>query len=265
MSGGNQKSKNPIPGKLARRSASGRGPFSWLNFLGSLVGRANGKPSELRDPKRPVVIQLLSYEITTEPIDDDLQELGLTAEQLERINRISEELHGPHPERVTPTLEKLVEEFPNVPKVWNHLAIAYQAMGRHADEERVIEETYRRFPDYLFGLTNYGMQRIHQGHPEEIPQILHGNFALHELMQGRRRYHLSEARSYFGLLASYFLAVQDLEQASTYLDMLEELDPDHPLTQQVRSRMMLALFEAATGIKEPGVRRTTRGSAGPLR
>ncbi len=247
MSGGKRKSKKPSQGKPTRQPARRRGPSSWSDFLGSLVGRSPTRPIAEQDPKRPVVIQLVSYEITTEPIDDDLRELGLTAEQRKRINRISEELHGPHPDRLTPTLEKLVEEFPDVPKVWNYLAVAYQAAGRHEDSERVIEETYRRFPDYLFGMTNYGMQRLHKGHPEDVPGILHGKFALHEQMQGRQRFHLSEASSYFGLLASYFLAIQDLEQASTYLDMLEELAPEHPLTRQIRSQMMLALFEAATG------------------
>jgi hypothetical protein len=125
--------------------------------------------------------------------------------------------------------------------------VAYNATERSEDANRIIEETYRRFPTYLFAITNYGMVRITQGHPEDVPKILGGNFLLHRVQEGRTRFHISEAVSFFGLLGHYFLAIHQPKQAAVYLDILEKIAPDHPMTQQVRSQMLLAMAEMTYG------------------
>lgn len=191
--------------------------------------------------------ELFCYEIVDEPIEESPSDYGLTAEQLDEIQHVSQELHDTKPAKLVTRLEAMIDQFPQVPKLWNHLAIAYQAAGRTKDYERVAEETYRRFPEYLFGIINYAMLRLQQGQTDEVPQILHGTFALHELQNGRITYHTSEIRSFYALLALYFMDIGEREKAGRILDALEQLDPDHPVTAMVRSRMMLSLMDLALG------------------
>lgn len=219
---------------------------TWAEYFTQLLGSMRPR-SDTSGDQEPVIGELLSYEITTEPISENPADYGLTANQYGQITKITEQLRDQSPGAMVQALENLIDQYPHVPKLWNHLAVAYQAAQRSGDAERIIEDTYRRFPNYLFGIMNYAMQRIQQGHPEDIPGILRGTFAPHELQQGRQKFHLSEIRSYFGMLASYFLAIHQPERAAGYLDILEELAPEHPLTQTVRSQMLLQLSEVMLG------------------
>jgi hypothetical protein len=232
--------------KPSRRQSQG-----WLPDFPSLAELFLASRRSLADHNAAESLPQYCYEIVNEPVEDNATDYGLTQDDLNRIQEISQELHDKKPSRLVKRLEAMIEEYPQVPKLWNHLAIAYQSAGREQDYQRVVEETYRRFPDYLFGIINYAMLRLHEGHPEEIPTILRGTFVLHELQGGRMTFHISEVISFYGLLACYFLEIGDREKGARNLDAMEVLDPDHPMTVQVRSKMLLSLAEMMLGDDEP--------------
>lgn len=234
----------------SKASGEFRKPSAWPEFLAPLLGRRTSQASKSINSINSDALGTagtVSYEIDYDPIEVDPANYGMTAEELGRVTRISQEIYENHSADKISTIESLIEKYPQFPRLWNHLAVVYQSAGRDADAERVIEETYRRFPDYLFGISNYALLRLQQGHPEDVPRILKGTFALHELQNGRTHFHVSEVTNFFGMLAYYFLEIGELETAARYLDTLEEINPEHPMTETVRSKLILAMADIAFG------------------
>lgn len=213
-------------------------PSSWSNLLTRWRNRV-----AVHQPAGP----FFRYEISDDPLEEDPAIYGLTPAEFKAILQISEKVNTKRPGRYVRQLEKLIEKYPQVPKLWNHLAIAYRSAGRLEDYERIAEETLLRFPDYLFGIVLLAMLRLDQRRPEEVTKILGGRIALHDLQHGRLHYHLSEVLAYYGLMVRYHLALGKRELAARYLDSLEQLAPDHPVTEQARSQMLLSLSDVMLG------------------
>jgi tetratricopeptide (TPR) repeat protein len=246
MSGGKRKrgsaSKKQKPTKRSSPGEGGSNFTTWSNLVAPLERRV-----DLAHPRPPAskapVIELVSYEISYDPVEDDYTEWGLSREDYDHITEVSARLHAGSPATMVAELEALTKKHPRCPKVWNHLCVAYQHSGRTADARRLIAETYRKFPDYLFGVVNYCQLRLHEGFVDEIPGILKHDFALHHWLRGRKVYHISEVTTFFCLLAMYYAEIEEPKTAASYLDALEELNPDHPLTQTARSRLLKLLKE----------------------
>lgn len=184
---------------------------------------------------------LVTLEVSDDPIEEDPSIYGLTADEYRQIQDISEKVNFEKPGQFVERLEQLVEQYPQVPKLWNHLAAAYQSAGRQADYERTAEETYRRFPDYWFGFVTLAMLRLDQKRVEDVTAMLGGKIAIHDLQHGRLSYHVSEIMAYYLLMVRYHLAIGDSALAGRYLDAMEQFEPMHPSTEQARSRMLLEL------------------------
>lgn len=190
-------------------------------------------------PKGPFV----TLEISDDPVEEDPAIYGLTAAEYETIQDIAEKVNAEKPGQFVEQLEQMVEQYPQVPKLWNYLAAAYQSAGRLEDCERIAEETYRRFPDYLFGFVMLAMLRLDQGRADDVTAMFDGKIAIHDLQHGRLSYHISEIMAYYLLMVRYHLAIGKSELAGRYLDGMEQLEPKHPATEQARSQMLLDLAE----------------------
>lgn len=186
---------------------------------------------------------LVRLEVSDEPVVEDPAIYGLTAEEYQQIQDISEKVNFERPGQFVVRLEQLIEQYPQVPKLWNHLAVAYQSAGRQADYERIVEETYRRFPDYWFGFVLLATLRLDQKRADDVTAMLGGKLAIQDLQHGRLSYHISEIMAYYLLMVRYHLALGKPEWAGRYLDDMEQLEPKHPATEQARSRMLLDMAE----------------------
>ena len=188
-------------------------------------------------------VEVVQYKVSFEPIENDPAERKLAPEQRSRIRQLSQEFHDSNPAQMVERLEAMRDEFPQVRLLWNHLDCAYTEAGRKRDADRLTEETFRRFPDYLFAMMNYALMRLQQGFPGEVPTILGGRFTLHELQKGRTTFHVTEVVAFSGVMALYHLSKGEREFAANHLDIMEQLDPENPLTKMVRSRMRGSLFQ----------------------
>jgi tetratricopeptide (TPR) repeat protein len=178
-------------------------------------------------PEGVQVVRLYNYQISFEPMEDP-QIAALPPEARERIERTAELLQE-RPRKALAELERLVKEFPHLPPLHNHLTIARRDAGDHAGAIRLIRETYERFPDYLFGMTNYALLRLQDGHPEEVPEILRHAPDLPALFPGREVFHVSEYAAFHSTVAEYHLAIGEEEQARQRYESLLEICPEHPL------------------------------------
>ena len=141
------------------------------------------------------------------------------------------------PEEAIPRLEDLCEQYPDIPKFRNFLAGAYHYAGREADAIREIIDCCEDFPDYVFGRISLALHYVQAGEHERAAEILDFKFDLQELCPGRRRFHVTEVISFFGVLGLYHLARGEVEDAEWCHDILENVDADHQLTQLVGRRL----------------------------
>jgi hypothetical protein len=212
-----------------------------MNQLDKLLGSDNyhfmtgDAPTEEIDQKN---VKLSSYTITTEPTTDKYSS-RITADIKKKIS----ELHGmtlEKPDQAIPLLVELVEKHPEIVQFRNYLASAYGAMGDEKNAKKVVLELYQDEPDYLFGKINYADYCLQDGDLEGFNGIFDGKYDLQLLYPDRDEFHISEAMSFFRLMCSYFLQKGDDERAKTYVNMMEDINPDHPETKVMQEALASA-------------------------
>jgi tetratricopeptide (TPR) repeat protein len=160
-----------------------------------------------------------AYEGLPEPVKEQINELYHQAQQ--------------QPKQAIAILLPLIEQYPDLPKLYNFLHVAYQVLGDRANARRIVEETIERFPDYLFGRIGYANDCLERGELDKVSEIFEGKFELKLLYPEREVFHLSEVMNFNTLVARYYLAKGDRTQAEIRYKLLRQLDPEHPHTRLV--------------------------------
>jgi len=186
-------------------------------------------------------VQIVTYEITDAPILDRAYK-RLPQEVKEAINRLHE-VSQERPSEAIPELLDWIERYPNVPVFCNYLSVAYSLSGQRDKAEVMIEENYRRNPDYLFARMNYGELCLTRHDYDQIAEIFDRKFDLKLLYPKRNKFHVSEVVGFMGLLGAYFFETGRPEMAKKYYDVLKQVDPAHPYTKRLRRKLSPGLFQ----------------------
>ena len=191
--------------------------------------------SQSRRPQRLRPVQIIEYEITTEPIHDpDYRRLP------RRVQATMDQLYGEvhtHPHEAIPKIQKLIEKYPHIPNLYNYLSAAYSRTGQIKKSEAVVLQNYRRNPDYLFSRINYAEICLHKGEYEKIPEIFDHKFDLKLLYPERNRFHVSEVVNFMGVIGIYFARTGKREAAQKYYDIIKKIGPDDPATKMLRKEL----------------------------
>jgi len=223
---------SPFASRTARIRRSARGQQSSRQSRnGKREGQIPRHPLRGRDG---TVLERVTWEITKEPIPEP------------RIERLSEAERDAIDDLAAKTQEgratieecqELVARHPDIPRLYNYLNVAYERAGMQDKAVECAEETYRRFPDYLFGMTSYATYLLRENRIDEVTALLNRRHSLHLWITDRRRYHISEFVSFNALMVRYFAVTDDLEIAERYLKMMKEVAPDHPATTELTDRL----------------------------
>ena len=205
--------------------------------------RRASSPLPVEDELKAVYIT--EYEITTSPIQDRAYKRlpGSVKDAIERLHYESQV----QPRKAIPELLEWIEKYPQIPLLYNYLSVAYSAAGQREKAEAVILENYRRNPDYLFARLNYAELCLDKGDYERVAEILEHKFDLKLLYPQRRRFHISEAVNFMGLVGVYLVAIGEGEAAKKYYDMLMQIAPDHPMTKRLRRKLFPGLLQRLLG------------------
>lgn len=207
----------------------------------SSAGPSLSRKNSIRQPE---VLELVKYEIVWEAIEE-LPVRGQSDEDVEQINAIGEDvLKGEKSRKLLAEIESMIERFPEIPKLYNYKSVVLMRMKKQDEVNRSILETVERFPDYLFAKTNYCQILLEDGRVDEVDRILGGEFRIDRHLEGRTRIHVSEFRSWNCLMVRYGIAKGNLELSASHMDMLEEIDPDHPEVAIMRRKFMWALYNS---------------------
>lgn len=185
------------------------------------------------DPAQPATRQLalLGYSITEEPLHEPAYE-QLPERVKEQINELYHQAQE-QPKQAITMLLSLIEQYPDLPKLYNFLSVAYQVLGDRDNARKVLDETLERFPDYLFGRISYANDCLERGELDKVSEIFEGKFELKLLYPERECFHISEVMNFNTLMARYDLARGNRAQAEIRYKLLRQLDPEHPHTQLV--------------------------------
>ena len=141
-------------------------------------------------------------------------------------------------------LKKLCVKYPHKPQFKNYLSAAYEKAGQTDQAVRVNQQIREVHPDYLFGKINVAAFHIKEGKLEEAKELLGEQPDLQQLEPEREVFHQTEVLAYYNNLIKYYRAKDDNKQAKKYLNILEEIAPDHPEAMRHRLAMGFSFFEA---------------------
>jgi tetratricopeptide (TPR) repeat protein len=169
-----------------------------------------------------------------------------TPEMTVLINRL-QPLVNEAPAKAIPELVALIERHPDVPVFYNYLASAYVGVGDDARAEEVIEESYRRNPDYLFARVNHAEICIRDGDLEGAAEALGGALDLQALYPHRKQFHISEVVGFTYAVGCYHLKTGNWEAADDCHLLLHRVAPGDRMTESLCRRMRPILLPSIFG------------------
>jgi tetratricopeptide (TPR) repeat protein len=133
-------------------------------------------------------------------------------------------------------LRAWIEREP-LPMFFNWLGVAHSALGETEAVRETVRENYRQNPNYLFARVNYAELCLRDGDLPGALAALGPALDIRPLLGGRKRVHVSEVAGYFFAVALYHIEAGDRDVAETIYEMLDEVAPDEPSTEDLRRRL----------------------------
>ena len=160
-------------------------------------------------------------EIHFEPLFKHRPEVSkLLAKGIERMR----EGDGVESERL---FKQALELVPDSPDILNNLAAAYSLQGRLDESDRLIRQIHQQHSDYLFGITNLAKIHIYNSEFDEAAELL-------KPLMSRKRMHHDELIAIIETNVQLHMAKNDPEKARAWLNMWEQVEPEHPRLQEWR-------------------------------
>ncbi len=191
--------------------------------------------------KEQQAVNNLDYQIIYEALPhESLKQLPISvqeeATELYRLIRSK-------PAQVIAPLQKLTEKYPAVPVFYNYLRNAYEMTGQFDKADRLLELIYRKYPNYLFGKTNYAFRCLSKSKPEKLVEIFGNKFDLKLLYPHRNSFHISEFTAFTSVIALYHDMIGDRRNARKYYRSLKYWAPNHSLTKVVKIQLYPTLSQ----------------------
>lgn len=185
--------------------------------------------------------QLANIEITKDPLPDPAVDSLPPIEQ-ERIKGITRQIIV-NPAPLVAHLEMMVQQYPHIPLLHNHLAGALNAAGQYDRAATVIAKMYAQFPDYIFGFANQIMTLLGRGAVDEARRLIEPDpprrplFLPTSFAPTRDVFHVAEVVCYCAMVGHYLISTDRAAGAKSYLDMCRHLAPDHAQTRSLQTRL----------------------------
>jgi tetratricopeptide (TPR) repeat protein len=181
--------------------------------------------------KEPSSARFITYKVSDEPPEDSAW-AKLPESVQEEVGQFHKSVLA-QPRESIPHLLELIEQYPDLPQNYNYLHIAYKLLHDQENADRVLQETLERFPDYLFGRIAQANDCFERGEIDRIPEIFEGKFDLSLLYPDRKHFHISEMLNFSLVIARYFYAKGEKDQAERCYQVMKKLDPDHKTTRMI--------------------------------
>ena len=160
---------------------------------------------------------------------------ALSEEDKELMSVLYQDLHE-HPETIVSEncdyfrqLNVLRIKYPNNPVILNYIGSGYQELRWQNKVEKLVVETYEKFPNYLFAQTAMANVYLRGGFTEKALEVLKGAYTLKQLYPHRTVFHISEFKAFESFMVVYFCMTKDFKQAEVHLQLMEKVLEDDDL------------------------------------
>ena len=131
-------------------------------------------------------------------------------------------------------INRLCLKYPKVPVFKNILSNLYQQQGNMQQAIAVNNWLVKEHPHYLFGKVNLAAEYLHKEEYHKIPEILGKYLEIGALYPERKEFHVEEVMAFNFIVIKYFLSIDKIEDAELRVEILKDLDEDHPKALQAR-------------------------------
>ncbi|GAA4838036.1 DUF1186 domain-containing protein [Algivirga pacifica] len=131
-------------------------------------------------------------------------------------------------------LNRLIEDYPEVPMLKNFLSKTYFNRGDVTKAYEVTEWIVREHPDYLHGKVNLASIYMQEEKLDKVPMLLGEALDLQELYPQRDVFNINEVLVYYSTVVRYLSIIGDLEQAEECLQILEDTDAESMQYEQAK-------------------------------
>ena len=144
-------------------------------------------------------------------------------------------------EQVLPKLIKLRKKYPNVPTIYNYMCIAYANTNQLEKYYQTIIDTYKKFPDYLFGKTSAAEYCLNNDRYKEVPAIFDNKLEIYmHYPKTIKQFHVSEVRAFYSTIGRYYAKSKKTARAIFCYYITNQVDPEHWATQKLADEIILA-------------------------
>lgn len=191
------------------------------------------------------ILHLHEFEVTEEPMEDP-RVTKLPRSVRDRIEQITYDAieHGRVGDHLN-EVESLVERYPHIPCLQNFLSGACEAHGQFDRAFAITRDTVERFPEYVFAFANLIGFYTSRGRHDDAAELIDGRYAITAFAPHRRRFHESEVMAYHGAIAEYLDAVGEYDAAAKHLDMLLDINREHPQVKRLEALMAQRVIDGA--------------------
>ena len=151
------------------------------------------------------------FKYTTEPMEEE-NVAKMRQRDKEKLWEIYARIYK-SPNEELPKLFNLKEKYPNVPSIYNYIAVAYAYNGQKENYFNFIIETVNKFPDYLFGKISLAEYYINKGEYKKVPKVLNNKFEIHMHYDSSVKiFHFSEVRGFYSLVGRYYVKANKINR-----------------------------------------------------
>lgn len=185
----------------------------------------------------PKDTRIIEYEISEDPVDrEDFSQEALSL--LEQLHDMIVE----DPEDGLKACQRAIERYPDLPPFYNCLEYAYHLLGDSVRKKETTENMYARFPQYLFAKCSYAKLKINLRELDAVPGIFNGTYNLKDLYPERTVFGLNEVIIHSYTMGFYYVTKGDIDQAGKYLEIMQQLFPEHPAVEELENTINLACW-----------------------
>ena len=141
-------------------------------------------------------------------------------------------------------LIELRKKYQNVPAIYNYICLAYANTDQHEKYYETIIDTYKKFPDYLFGKISAAEYCINNNRYREVPNIFANKLEIYmHYPETVKEFHVSEVRAFYSTVGRYYAKCKKTARAIFSYYIINQVDPEHWSTQKLADEIVLAEVE----------------------
>jgi hypothetical protein len=177
-----------------------------------------------------------SIRMTFQPMEEK-NLAKMQAKDKKKLRKLQLQLRSA-PGKALKNLLLLRRKYPNVPAIYNYIGNAYHLLHDEENEFRTVSETIERFPWYLFGKTSLAEYYLEHKEQRKVRELFQGKFEMWQHFPEVETFHVSEVRSFFNVVGTYFARANNISRALFHYIVLREIDPDHLATKRVGNEIV---------------------------